>query len=208
MVGVDQFVADRRDVGEDAEPAEGVDLLEGLDRRFRNRLAADAVVTVAARDEIAVDAVGGAVHLVGDVGLIACETVRRDVAGVIDGDAPRRLALVHQVVGDFRLAVDHDALVGQAEEVDPVVLAVEGQQDALVRQAFRVHPTAGSGAVQKTHHPFLEHAGAYAAKNVVFAHPVYHYVVDAGVGEQLSEQQARRPGADDGDLGAHVMDPP
>jgi hypothetical protein len=31
--------------------------------------------------------------------------------------------------------------------------------------------------------------------------------VNAGLVQQLAEQQARRPGADDGDLGAHEQSP-
>ncbi|MCY1299772.1 hypothetical protein D9M70_493130 [compost metagenome] len=36
MVGVDEFVIDRRHVGEDAEPAERIDLFEGVQGLFGN----------------------------------------------------------------------------------------------------------------------------------------------------------------------------
>src|ERR1019366_5694718 len=61
VVGVDEFVRNRRRLREHAEPAEGIDALEGLERALGDALAADAVVTVAAGDEVAVQLVLGAV---------------------------------------------------------------------------------------------------------------------------------------------------
>ena len=56
MVGVDQLVVGRRHLGQHAQPAERILPLEGLQRAFRDGPAADAVIAVAAGDEVAVDA--------------------------------------------------------------------------------------------------------------------------------------------------------
>ena len=73
-VGVDQLVVDGRRIGEDAEPAEGIDALVDADRLLRDRLAADAVEAVAAGDEVAVDLVALAAGLC-SAGA-ACRSVR------------------------------------------------------------------------------------------------------------------------------------
>jgi hypothetical protein len=57
VVGVDQLVADRRHLGQQAEPAEGIDALETARWRLRHAGAADAVEAVAAGDEVAFDLV-------------------------------------------------------------------------------------------------------------------------------------------------------
>ena len=85
VVGVDQFVADRRRLRQDAEPAERIDPLEGLDRRRLVTLARlTPVKAVAAGDEVAGDLVGDAVLDVGDAGVVGIEIMRLDVGGLVD----------------------------------------------------------------------------------------------------------------------------
>ena len=50
---------------------------------------------------------------------------------------------------------------------------------------------------------FLDHAGADAAEHVLAGLPLQNDVVDAVLMQELAEQQSRRAGPDDGDLGAH-----
>ena len=84
VIGVDQFVADRRRLRQDPEPAERIDPLEGLDRRRLDAGAADAVKAVAAGDEVAGDLVADAVLDVSDARMIGVEIMRLDVAGLVD----------------------------------------------------------------------------------------------------------------------------
>ena len=82
MVGVDQFMRDRRRLRQDAEPAERIDPLEGLDRRRLDAGAADAVKAVAAGDEVAGDLVADAVLDIGDARMVGVEIMRLDVGGL------------------------------------------------------------------------------------------------------------------------------
>ena len=81
-------------------------------------------------------------------------------------------------------------------------LAAEGQPDAIVHQALAVHALAHARLVEQVDADLLQHAGADTAEHIVGAALLEHDVVDAGLVQQLAEQQAGRAGADDDDLGA------
>ena len=53
VVGVDEFFRRRRRFGENAQPAERIHAIESGENAFGQRRAADAMITVAASDEIA-----------------------------------------------------------------------------------------------------------------------------------------------------------
>ena len=80
--------------------------------------------------------------------------------------------------------------------------AVQRDVEAVVRQALGVEPLGAPRLAHHVDHALLEHAGAHPAEDVVAVDPVEDDVVDAGERQQPAEQQARRAGADDGDLGA------
>ncbi len=69
MVGIDQLFGAGRHVGQDAQPAEGINPLELAAHTRRDGLAADAMEAVAAGDELAVQPVGLAVLVVGYIGI-------------------------------------------------------------------------------------------------------------------------------------------
>ena len=75
MIGVDELVVGGRHLGQHAQPAKGIDLLEGLQRALRNGPAARAMVAVAAGNEVAVEPQALTVLLEGDEGAIAVEAV-------------------------------------------------------------------------------------------------------------------------------------
>src|SRR5690606_22614101 len=85
MIGVDELVTDGRNVRDDAEPGEGIDFLVDRYRPLRHGAAADAVIAVAAGDEVAVDAVTLARAAIGDEGALAVEIVRLDVLRLVNG---------------------------------------------------------------------------------------------------------------------------
>jgi hypothetical protein len=64
-------------------------------------------------------------------------------------------------------------------------------------------PTPASSS--KIHRDLFDDAGADAAEHVFAGLPLQDDVVDAVFVEELAEQQSRRAGADDGDLGSHFM---
>ncbi len=115
--------------------------------------------------------------------------------------------MIHQVAGEFRLAVDHDRRAGEALEVDALTPPEKRKLEAVVDQTLLVHPLAAAGAVEQVDGPDLQHPGANAPENVVAVDAVEDDVVDTRIGEQLAEQQPGRAGADDNDLGAHGNPP-
>ncbi len=162
---------------------------------------------VAASDEITVDSVCYAVFLIAHVRARAAEVMWGDITGIVDGHATGRVAFVHEVMCQLGLAIDHDAFARQAEKVDAVIAAVEGEREPLMRQPLPVHAGTGAGAIEHADHTFLQNAGAHAAKDIVLAHTVEDDIVDAGIGKQLAKQQARWARTDDSDFGAHEILP-
>ena len=142
----------------------------------------------------------------------AVEARHRNILRFIDGGQALGLARIHQVVREFGLAVRGDDLAaGEAVHVDGVSLAVEGQLDRVVDDAFAVQPRADAGFVHEVDRHLLEDARADATQNVVGALALHDHVVYAGLVQQLAQQQARRARADDGHLRAclhvHALSP-
>ena len=156
MVDIDQLMRDRRGFRQDAEPAERIDPLIGLDRRRLDAGAADAVKAVAAGDEVAGDLVGDAVLHIGDARMVGVEIMRRDVGGLVDRGQPRRLAGVHQVERHLGLAVDHHALAGGGMHVDAVPRTAEGELHAVVHQALAAGALAGANLAQQRHRSLFQ----------------------------------------------------
>ena len=170
VVDVDEFVGDRRRVRQQAQPAERVDLLVDRQRPLGHAGAADAVIAVAAGDEVAGKLARHAVLAPGQRGCGAVEVVQRDVRGLVDGAQSCRRARFHQVARDLGLAVDHHPLAaGQPGEVDAVAVAVKGNVEAVVQQPLGVHARADAGLVEQVRRRLLEHAGADARKHVLAA---------------------------------------
>src|SRR5207244_671551 len=79
-----------------------------------------------------------------------------------------------QVFDDLLLAVDGDTPAGQCAEIDPVLLALKAQLDAVVDQAFASHSVADAGRAQEVSRSLFEHAGAHARLDVVPAAGLEH----------------------------------
>ena len=108
MVGVDQFVMDRRDVGNDAEPAKGIDPLERLQPLAFDRLAGRPVIAVATGDEIAVQNLLAATLAEGDLRPVTVEVANGGDFGAIQRCSTVVRSLCHQIAGDLGLPVNHD----------------------------------------------------------------------------------------------------
>jgi hypothetical protein len=130
--------------------------------------------------------------------------VQADVGRLVDGGQAGGGARIHQVARHLGLAVGGDHLAaGEVVDRDRVPLAAEHQLDGVVDDAVAVHAVAHARLVHQVHGHLLQDAGADAAQHVVAGLPLQDDVVDAGLVQQLAEQEAGGAGADDGDLGAH-----
>ena len=80
--------------------------------------------------------------------------------------------------------------------------AVDCEIEAVVHQTLCVHARADAGCVHQVDRALFEHAGADARQHVPAALTFDDDGGYAGAVQHLSEQQARRSGADDEHLGA------
>src|SRR6266700_1728213 len=86
---------------------------------------------------------------------------------------------------------------------EPVTAARKVQKDAVMKQPFLHHARADTRLVQDVDTLMLEHSGAHAVFNVMPALGFQYHALDAVLMEKVRQQEARRPGADDRNLGTH-----
>ena len=159
---------------------------------------------IAAGDVVAIQAQPFAVAFEGHVGALTLQVVQAHLGGLVDGSGAAGFAGLHEVAGDLGLAVDHHRLAAaQALQVDAPALPGEGDLHAFVDQPVARHAPVDAGLAQQVDHTLFQHAGADAAEHVVRGLAFEDHVVDAGLVQQLAEQEAVRTGADDGDLSLH-----
>src|SRR5262249_12485154 len=190
-------------IRQNAEPAQRIDPLVSADRARRHALAAYAVKAVAAGDEIAGDLVGLAVGAIAHTRRIAGNIVHAHALRRIDSRSARGGTSVHEIFGDFGLAVDHDGLAGQLFERQPMTRPVDADLHALMDETIGMHARADTGFIQQIHRDLFDNAGAHAAEYVVGGLSLQDDIVDASTLQELAEEQPGRTGADNDDLGSH-----
>jgi hypothetical protein len=206
-MGIDEFVRHGRLVDQHAEPAEGIDPLEGLERRSGNTGARDAVIAVASGDEVALEHMRLAILAVLHPRAVAIEIEQPHVAGFVDGRGARSGAGVHQVVGHLGLPVDHHMTVDEAGEVEAVRVTVKTQFHAVVDEAFPVHAFAHADRIEQFDRALFENPGTNSAQHVFGAAPLQNDGVHAGALENASEHQTSRSCADNGNLSSQSILP-
>src|SRR5208282_5273498 len=175
------------------------------DRAGGHALAADAMKTVAAGNEVARDLLRFAVGTEGHARRSGKDIVQRHVVSRVYAGRANRGAAVHQILGDLGLPVDHHRLAGELLEGDAVAAAVDANLHALVHEPVPVHAGADAGLVEQIQGDLFDDAGPDAAEDVFGGLPFQDDVIDAVLVQELAEQQARRPGADDDDFGAQDL---
>ena len=209
VVRIDELLARGRDVGEDAEPAEGVVARERAQDAARDARAADAVEAVAAGDHVALELAPLAIVGEADPRPLGLELVHADVVDLEEQRQPALQPRGDQVLDDLRLSVDHDrAPAGELAERDPVALAVELELDPVVDDAFALQPVGDARLRQQLDGALLEDARPDPVLDVVAAAVLEHDRLDPRALEQPRERQPRRAGADDSHLRAGRGHPP
>jgi len=107
---------------------------------------------------------------------------------ILEGDR----ILVNKLAYDFKVPLTHIALYKFA---DP------GRGDIVVFES----KAADTRLVKQVDGDLFDDAGADAVKDVLAGLPLDDDVIDAVFVQKLSEQQARRAGTDDRDLGLHAF---
>ncbi len=114
---------------------------------------------------------------------------------------------LHQILHDFLLAVDGDALVDQRLEIDAAQVAIDADINAPMQDAFALHPFADADVGQKIGGPVLDQSGADAVLDVIAAAVFEDDRFDAGEMQQPRQHQPGRPCSDNADLRAHAFSP-
>ena len=201
---VDELVGAGRHLGEDPEPGVRVDALAHGTHRLRDRLPAHAVEAVAAGDVVRLDHLRVAVCVdERDARVISVGVEDRGVGHLPEELLAVGLADPDEVLGDLGLAVDPDRVAARLDEVDAPALAGPLEVDAVVPHPLAVQAIGSAVLGEDVDGAVLDDAGADPGKDVVLRTVLHHDRVDAVLGEDLGEQQARGTGTDDGNLSTH-----
>jgi len=123
------------------------------------------------------------------------------VGGLVNSGQTGSLARIHQVTGDFGLAIGRDHLAaGELGHVNRVPLVFEHQFDGVVHGAFFADAAPHACFVQQIHRDLLQDAGANATQHILAALALQNDVVNAGAVQQCAQQEPGGAGANDGNL--------
>src|SRR5207244_3420760 len=104
---------------------------------------------------------------------------------------------------DLLLAVDGDRATGEIGERDAPRFAAEAKHDAMVHHPLAPHALPDAAALEHLRRALLEQPRAHALLDVAARLVLDDDRFDAGAVQQMREEKARRPRADDPDLRAH-----
>jgi hypothetical protein len=158
---------------------------------------------VAAGDEIAADLLLALIDGEATAGPFRGQVPQADVGDPEEDGLALVDARLDQVADHLLLPIGDDGPAGEIGGRDPVAAAVETDLDALIDQALAPHPPAEAEVVQEGHGPVLEDAGPHPAHAIRPRAVLEDHRLDARMVEQVGEDEPRRPGSDDGDLGLH-----
>jgi len=154
--------------------------------------------SVAAGDEVAGEFMAGAVLDVADNRMVGVEIMQADIGGVVNRGEAGLVAGVHQVPCHLGLAIDRDGLAaGGAFQVEPVADPAEQQLDAVMDQSFMMQPLGDADFLEQADGALFQHAGPNPRQHIVAVLALQDDIVDAVAMQQLAQQHAGRPRADD-----------
>jgi hypothetical protein len=108
-----------------------------------------------------------------------------------------------QILHDLLLAINCDsAAAREPMHVDAMAATVEAQLDPVMNQTFAAHASANSGFVEQIHRALLENACPDPLLDMFAGLRLDDDGADALEVEQMGENEARRSGSKDADLGA------
>jgi hypothetical protein len=112
-------------------------------------------------------------------------------------------AACDQVLDDFLLAVDRDALAHELAKVEVMQRAIEAEENTVMEHRLALQALAYARFDQEIGRPLLEHARAHPLLHVGAAAVLQHDRVNPAAMQQMREHQPGGAGAYDADLGAH-----
>ena len=146
----------RRTFRQDAEPAEWIVSLEHAEHPVGNTWSADAVESVAAGNEIAIDFLRPAVMLEADVRPLRFQIVHRDVVDLKQKRRTIGKSALHEILHDFLLPIDCNTLVHQFFEINAVQVAVDADIDSPVQHSLALHAATDAYVGEQVGGPMLD----------------------------------------------------
>ena len=167
-IHINEFLMDRRGVGQYTQPAKGVDLLKLLNRLAGNARSANAMKSVATRNEVTLDGLGNPILDEGHAWVVAIKVMDLHRLRFVVRCESCGFACLHQVPGDFGLAIDHDLFpTRQALEVNPMAFALEEQIKSGVGQSVPGQAFVHAGLCQHVEGDLFKNAGPNSAQHIV-----------------------------------------
>ena len=204
-IDVNEFLMDRRGIGQHTQPAKGVDLLKLLNRLAGNARSANAMKSVATRNEVTLDGLGNPVLNESHAWVVAIEVMDLHRLRFVVRCESCGFACLHQVPGDFGLAIHHDLFpTRQALEVNPMAFALEEQIKSGVGQSVLGQAFVYAGLCQHVEGDLFKNAGPNSAQHIVGRLALDDDGVYASFEKELSQQQTRRACTDNDDIGTHL----
>jgi len=165
------------------------------------------VEAIAACDVVAAQGLTHAIVNEGDLGRVRIHATKVHLGHFEQQRQAGRETHGHEVLDDFLLPVDRHRLAGERIEIDAVCAATEHQLDTVVADRLARQPRPGADRFDDRGSLVFQHAGAHAVLDVLTGPGFQDHRSDAGLRQQLAQQQARGAGADDCNLGAHAGNP-
>ncbi|MDB5680359.1 MAG: hypothetical protein JWO16_164, partial [Sphingomonas bacterium] len=153
--------------------------------------------TIAAGDEVGIDALLDTVLGIAQPRCVALQTVERHAACFEDDVQPARRRCVDQVADDLGLTIDGDMLARELGDLDPDQALAIGKIEAFFQQPVGVEPRIYAELAQKVGCDRFQNARAITAFDLVSRLALNVDAFDPCGAQEMAEHEARRPAADD-----------
>ena len=90
-----------------------------------------------------------------------------------------------------------------SSDLNPMAALREVEKNPVMKQPFFHHARTDTGRIQDVDALMLEHPRTHAAFDVIPTPGLQHHALDPALVQKVSQQQARRTGTDDRNLGTH-----
>ncbi len=174
---------------------------------FRDRLAADPVEPVAARNEKAVEPLALTLVREVDVGGRLVEVMYRDVRHFVQDRRTHDVLRLVEILRHLGLPVDRDVLAGKLFEINSDHKVLVGQETAVVRDGLAIQPVRHACLAQHPHRAGLQDAGPDAGQHMLARRPFKDEGLHTRTIEKLRQKEAGGSAPDDGHLGLHAKSP-
>ena len=136
MIGIDQFMADRGRLGQNAKPAKGINAFKFFTFLAWNGLAGHAVKSVTASNKIAIDTLFLPIMNKGHRRCITGDIVKCDALCHMDCCQSRLVPCLVKICGDLCLAINCDVFLYMFLKINPKLTPCCGDKGPFMGKPF------------------------------------------------------------------------